>query len=98
LVTDWQDVVEELPTEVRMELFPVAPAAVEERATLIAATLAPDQKKLYDLLSVDQPTHIDELMGQSGMTSSLGLATLCEMELKGIIRQLPGKQFVRAIL
>jgi len=98
LVTDWQDVVEELPTEVRMELFPVEPAGVEERATLIAAALAPEQKKLYDLLSVDQPTHIDELMVQSGMSSSLGLATLFEMELKGIIRQLPGKQFVRAVL
>lgn len=98
LVTDWQDVVEELPTEIRAELFPVDETTIEERATLFSAELAPEQKKLYDLLSVEQPMHIDEVVQKSGMSSSVGLATLCEMELRGIIRQLPGKQFVRAVL
>jgi DNA processing protein len=98
LVTDWQDVVEELPTEIRTELFPVDETTIEERATLFSAELAPEQKKLYDLLSVEQPMHVDEIVQKSGMSSSVGLATLCEMELRGIIRQLPGKQFVRAVL
>ncbi len=34
LVTSWEDVVEELPTEIRAELFPIDKATGEERASL----------------------------------------------------------------
>ena len=36
LVTSWEDVVEELPTEIRAELFPVETTTGEERASLFA--------------------------------------------------------------
>jgi DNA processing protein len=98
LVTCWQDVVEELPTEVRAELFPVETPAAEERSSLFADGLEPEQRRLWDLLSVDQPSHVDELLEKSGMTSSGVLAALCELELKGMVRQIPGKQFVRAMM
>jgi len=95
LVTCWEDVVEELSTEIRAELFPVESPNEAERESLFAQALAPEQKKLYDLLSSDQSLHVDAIVERSGMTSSAVLAALCEMELKGIIRQMPGKQFVR---
>jgi DNA processing protein len=97
LVTGWEDVVEELPTEIRAELFPVETPGAGQQESLITESLAPEQKKLYDLLSTDQSVQVDTLVENSGMNSSGVLAALCEMELKGIVRQLPGKQFVRVM-
>ncbi len=98
LVTSWEDVVEELPTEVRAELFPVEPTTPEQRATLFEAALSPAEKKLYGLLGTDEARHVDELVEQSGLNSSTVLATLFELEMKGIVRQMPGKQFVKVLL
>lgn len=98
LVTSWEDVVEELPTEVRAELFPVEEATREERASLFEQALNAVEKTLFAHLSVDEPVHIDELLEKSGLNSSEALAALCEMEMKGIVRQMPGKQFVRAMI
>jgi len=98
LVTSWEDVVEELPTEVRAELFPVEATTREERASLFEQALNAIEKTLFAHLSVDEPIHIDALVERSGLNSSEALAALFEMEMKGIVRQLPGKQFVRAMI
>jgi len=98
LVTSWEDVVEELPTEVRAELFPVEASTREERASLIADALSPQEKKVFGLLDLDETVHVDELVEKSELTSSEVLAALCEMEMKGIVRQMPGKQFVKVLL
>jgi DNA processing protein len=98
LVTGWEDVIEELPTAVRAELIPVETTAPPERASLVREGLAPAERTLYDLLSTDQARHIDELVEQSGLSSSEVLAALFDLEMKGFIRQLPGKQFVRVLL
>jgi DNA processing protein len=98
LVTGWEDVVEELPTPVRAELMPVESTSAEDRAKLVAETLAPDEKPLYELLSVDESRHIDELVELSGLSSSEVLAALFDLEMKGVIRQLPGKQFLKVLL
>jgi DNA processing protein len=98
LVTSWEDVVEELSTPVRAELMPVESISAEDRAKLVAETLAPDEKPLYELLSVDESRHIDELVELSGLSSSEVLAALFDLEMKGVIRQLPGKQFLKVLL
>ena len=98
LVMGWEDVVEELPTEVRAELFPVEPTTAEQRATLFEAALSPTQKQLYDLLGTDAPRHVDELVEQSGLSSSAVLAALFDLEMKNLVRQMPGKQFVKVLL
>ncbi len=98
LATSWEDVVEELPTDVRAELFPVEQPTAEERASLFEQALTPMEKKLYDLLDTDAPRQVDELVEQSELNSSAVLATLFELEMKGIVRQMPGKQFVKVLL
>lgn len=98
LVTNWEDVVEELPTEVRAELFSVEQPTAEERASLFEQALSPIEKKLYDLLGTDTPRQVDELVERSELNSSAVLATLFELEMKGIVRQMPGKQFVKVLL
>jgi hypothetical protein len=42
--------------------------------------------------------HVDDLVERSGLNSSEVLATLFDLEMKGIIRQLPGKQFSKVLL
>jgi DNA processing protein len=98
LVTSWEDVVEELPTAIRAELMPVETTTAEERASLFAESLSPAERTLYELLGPDQARHVDELVEVSGLSSSEVLATLFELEMKGIIRQLPGKQFLKVLL
>jgi len=98
LVTSWEDVIEELPTPVRAELLPVESASAEQRAALLDETFVPAERTLYELLNVDQARHIDEIMEVSGLTSSEVLATLFDLELKGVVRQLPGKQFLKVLL
>ncbi len=98
LVTGWEDVVEELPTEIRAELFPVETTTQAERASLFEQALSPTQRALYTLLDTDESRHVDELVETSGLNSSEVLVALFELEMKGIVRQLPGKNFVKVLL
>ncbi|HEY7825392.1 MAG TPA: DNA-processing protein DprA [Candidatus Acidoferrales bacterium] len=98
LVTGWEDVVEELPTPVRAELLPVETASSEERAHLVEQSLSPSERTLYDLLAADKSRPVDDLVENSGLTSSEVLAGLFDLELKGVVRQLPGKQFLKVLL
>src|ERR1700730_13755675 len=98
LVTNGADVVEELPTPVQAALMKAEQPEAEQRNLLAAASLNSSEKKLYDLLSTDAPKHIDEIVESSGLNSSEVLATLFDLEMKGIIRQSPGKQFSKVLL
>jgi DNA processing protein len=98
LVTDAEDVIEELPTPVRAALVKAEAPEAEQRNLLAAAALSGSEKKLYEMLSAEEPMHIDDIMEQSGLNSSEVLATLFDLEMKGIVRQLPGKQFSKVLL
>jgi DNA processing protein len=98
LVTSWEDVIEELPTEIRAELFPVEKSTREARESLFEGALSPLEKKLFVLLGTDESMQIDELVEKAELNSSEVLAALCEMEMKGVVRQLPGKQFIKILL
>src|SRR6202795_3320793 len=98
LVTNGADVIEELPTPVRAALVQAEQPEAEQRNLLAAASLNSPEKKLYELLSTEEPKHIDEIVESSGVNSSEVLATLFDLEMKGIIRQLPGKQFSKVLL
>jgi len=98
LVTGWEDLIEELPTSVRAELLPVETATSEPRALLVEESLAPAELTLYNLLAQDESCHVDELVERSGLTFSEVLAGLFDLELKDVVRQLPGKQFLKVLL
>jgi DprA winged helix domain len=44
----------------------------------------------YELLSLDEARHVDEQVKLFGRSSSEALAVLFDLELKGMVRQLPG--------
>ncbi len=98
LVTGWEDIVEELPTPVRAELTPVESVSQSERTSLIEESLGPSERPIYKLLSTDQSCHVDQLVETSGLSSSEVLAALFDLEMKGVVRQLPGKQFLKVLL
>jgi DNA processing protein len=100
LVATWEDVWEELPSEVRLQLEAERPSASEAPATASlfdGAALSPHERKIYGMLRADESQHIDELVEklQDSMSSSEMFAALFELEVNGKIRQLPGKNYVR---
>ena len=97
-MTNGEDVIEELPTPVRATLVQAEQPESEQRNLLAAASLNGSEKKIYELLSTDDPKHIDDIVERSGLNSSEVLATLFDLEMKGIVRQLPGKQFSKVLL
>ena len=97
LVTNADDVIEELPTPVRAALVKAAPQESAEKEKLVSAGLSEAEKKIYDLLTADEAKHIDEIVDQSGLNSSEVLATLFDLEMKGFVRQSPGKLFSKVL-
>jgi len=101
LVATWEDVVEELPEDIRARL--IRPAADESAEGATASlfedpVLGPHEKRILALLKPDESTHIDEIIEQleGEISSSEVFAALFELELAGKIRQLPGKNFVKS--
>jgi DNA processing protein len=100
LVATWEDIWEELPTDVRLTLQPEggneSPAG--QTASLFGETeLSPHEKKIFALLKADESTHIDEIVErlEPALSSSEIFAALFELELAGKVKQLPGKNFVK---
>lgn len=52
------------------------------------------ERKLYEEIK-DEPVHIDSLSEQTELNISDCLVNLLSLEFKGLIRQLPGKKFIR---
>ncbi len=100
LVATWEDVWEELPTDVQVALSAMQNKSPEpETASLFPDEAAsPHEKKILKLLKADESTHIDQLVEllENEMSSSEIFAALFELELNGKVKQLPGKNFVKS--
>ncbi len=101
LVATWEDVWEELPTDVRLRLQPEGAdeSPDGQTASLFQENeLPPHEKKIFALLKADEATHIDEIVErlEPGLSSSEIFAALFELELAGKVKQLPGKNFVKS--
>jgi DNA processing protein len=101
LVATWEDVWEDLPTEVRLVLTP--PASPESSGGSSASLfpdegLPPHEKRILSLLKADETTHIDEIVErlENDLSSSEIFAALFELELAGKVKQMPGKNFVKS--
>ena len=100
LVATWEDVWEELPADIRLQLAPPeAESSTPATASLFEeGTLSPHERRILGLLRRDESTHIDELVErlEPELSSSEIFAALFELELAGKVRQLPGKNFVKS--
>ena len=103
LIATWEDVWEDLATEVKLAL---TPPPLPESGGASSASLFPDEglppheQRILNLLQTDEATHIDELVErlETEMSSSEIFAALFELELTGKVRQMPGKNFCEELL
>lgn len=102
LVDQWVDVIEEFPAEIRVQLLP-PPGASEggpptpETASLFEQSLTPEQKAVFEVLRADEALFVDAIFGSVALPQPRVLQTLLELEMNGLIRQLPGKNFIRKL-
>jgi DNA processing protein len=102
LVATWEDVWEDLPSQVRLELEAGAPTASkpEASASLMAdPVLRPQEAMVLEVLRADESLQIDEILDrlETQLTSSEVFTALFELEMAGRVRQLPGKNYVRTL-
>jgi DNA processing protein len=106
LVATWEDVWEDLPSQVRLQLESEAGSGtgVESKSETTASllpepALRPEEAIVLEILRADQSLQIDEILEslESQLTSSEVFTALFELEIAGRIRQLPGKNYVRAL-
>ncbi len=90
LVMNADDVLVEL--ESKMKNFVKAKNKEEKK---VLPNLSKSETVIYNLLGFE-PIHIDKIYEGSGFNISSCLVELLSLEFKGIVRQLPGKYFVRA--
>ncbi len=88
LVESVEDVLDELSSKLR-PLFKHTPREEHEPANISLF-----EKTIYDSLGED-PLHIDLIAERSGSTTADALVHLLGLEFKGLVKQLPGKLFVR---
>lgn len=102
LVATWEDVWEDLPSGVRLELEAAAPAESKSPVTaslLPDPVLRPQEAMVLEVLRTDESLHIDEILEllETQLTSSEVFTALFELEITSHVRQLPGKNYVRAM-
>jgi DNA processing protein len=109
LVQDWNDVVAELPPEARRKLIDRGRRYILEaggvasqggsQASLLgdpAPELGAVARRALDSLQVDAAIHLDDLLEKVEDSSPSELiAALFELEMLGLVKQLPGKNFVK---
>jgi DNA processing protein len=109
LIQDWNDVVTELPVEARQRLIESGRQRIMNQG--LGANLAtsgpapasdatdPGQKinrAVLQRLKVDASVHLDALVEACEEASpSEIIAALFEMEIQGLVKQLPGRNFVK---
>jgi DNA processing protein len=108
LVQDWNDVVAELPPEARRQLIERGRRRLlgsdsaslgGDQASLLSdrsPELGAAARRALEVLQVDASIHLDDLLEKVEDTSPSELiATLFELEMLGLVKQLPGKNFVK---
>jgi DNA processing protein len=108
LVQEWNDIVSELPPEDRRRLIEngrnrLLNEAHEgvgtgegQPASLPVGPAAEVGRKLLAQLTPDSNTHIDDLLERTeNCSSSEIIAALFELEMLGLVRQLPGRNYIK---
>lgn len=107
LVQEWNDVVAELPPQDRRRLIDEGRQRLSgadtgsgtgepRQASLPLGPAAEIGRRVLEQLKVDASTHMDELLERvEDSSSSEIIAALFELEMLGLVKQLPGRNFVK---
>ncbi len=102
LVQQWQDVVTELPDEIKNAILPPKldekeKAQMPKQAELAPASLNENERKIWEILSPDEAIQIDDLLEESSLSFGDLSKVLFDLEMRELIRALPGKCYARKI-
>jgi DNA processing protein len=100
LVQQWQDVVAELPGEIAAGILP--PRIDKEETSnqnkeKLPAGLSDEERKVLRLLAPDGNVHLDILLEKSALSFGELNTALVGLDLKDLIRVLPGNHYARKI-
>ncbi|HLH05489.1 MAG TPA: DNA-processing protein DprA [Bryobacteraceae bacterium] len=104
LVQEWSDITNELPAQIRRDLLVRAQQQLLGAQTPLPGTanVTPEEplqvlaRKLLNYLQVDAPQQLETIIETfEGVSSSELIAALFDLEMSGLVRQLPGKNFVK---
>ena len=102
LVQQWQDIATELPPQIAASLLPPPFGEQKERSLSDKLSFVPEglsrtETSVFKLLTPDSPVHIDSLVVKSKLKMSELTAALLALEMRELIRALPGRCFVRKL-
>jgi DNA processing protein len=103
LVQQWQDIATEMPPQLAAKLLPPpvsgkrAEAALAANLVLVPEGLSQTETSVFRLLSPDSPAHVDWLVDQSKLPISELTAALLALEMRELVRAVPGRCFVRKL-
>jgi DNA processing protein len=103
LVQQWQDIATELPPQVAAKLLPPPfgeknkEKSLSDRLAFVPEGLSGNETSVFKLLTADDPAHIDSLIDKSKLPISDLTAALLKLEMRELVRALPGKCFVRKL-
>jgi DNA processing protein len=100
LVQTWQDVVAEFPPDIAAQILPPELKKEGKRspsAISVPADLTEAERRVWSSLSADEAAHIDALAEMSGLAVQELAGVLLGLELRELVRQLPGKCFVKKL-
>jgi DNA processing protein len=103
LVQQWQDIATELPPQIAARLLPPPfgekrkEKSLADRLSFVPEGLSRAETSVFRLLTPDAPAHIDTLIDQSRLPMSELTNALLSLEIRELVRALPGKCFVRKL-
>src|SRR5216683_1091347 len=101
LVQQWQDIAAELPPQIAARLLPPPlgqkkkEKSLADQLALVPQGLTGFENSVFKLLSADDPAHIDALVDRSKLSISDLTSAVLTLEMRDLVRALPGKCFVR---
>jgi len=103
LVQQWQDIAGELPPQIAATLLPplfgesTKATSVMDRLAFVPEGLSSAERCVFKLLTPDSPAHVDWLFDKSKLPISELTAVLLSLEMRELVRALPGRCFVRKL-
>jgi DNA processing protein len=101
LVQQWQDVASELPAEIAAQLLPPPSRKSRKKGELLdqlklsPPDLSEPELAIFKLMSTDTPLQIDALAETTKLSITQLTSALLSLEMRELIRALPGMCFVR---
>jgi DNA processing protein len=94
LVMDAQDILEELNSLLPPGMGSSAEGAMPRSAP--APDLSGEELTVYEAIG-DRETHIEEVLSVTGLPTPSVSANLLRLEMKGLVKQLPGRHYVKLV-